>query len=176
MDLAQLAQTRSALENLQCRHTATLRRDARDLDARDQTTAVLRSLAGESAARRAQVRQRRERMAELESGRALGDLSSRLADREARLGPLERGCDRALVAARGRQDLCEAAETRGRALQSDPAEQAAETRALVGLLLRAMESSCDTGLKGDRRHCPDLAGWRFQCVGGRHAQTSTFGP
>jgi hypothetical protein len=174
VDLAQLAQTRSALENLQCRHTATLRRDARDLDARDQTTAVLRSLAGESAARRAQVRQRRERMAELESGRALGDLLSRLAHREARLGPLER--DRALLAARDWQDLCEAAETRGRALQSDPAEQAAETRALEGLLLRAMESSCDTGLKGDRRHCPDLAGWRVQCVGGRHAQTSTFGP
>ena len=135
---------------------------------------MLRGLAGESAALRAQVRQLRERVAELESGQTLRDLLSRLADRGARLGPLER--DRALLAARDWQDRCEAAEIRGRALQSDPAEQAAETRALEGQLLRAMESSCDTGLKGDRRHCPDLAGRRVQCVGGRHAQTSTFGP
>ena len=173
-DLARLAQTRVELADLQARHAATLRRQARDLDARDRELAVLRGMAGEAEALRVQVGLLRERVAELESGRALQELSACLAALEPRLGRLEQERERALAQAMDWRDRCEAAEARNHALQTDLAERVAEAQVLEGLLLQDLAPPCDTCLEGDCRACPDLAGRRVLCVGGRHAQAGHF--
>ncbi len=173
-DLAHLAQTRTELADLQARHAATLRRQARDLDARDQELAVLRGMAGGADALRVQVGLLRERVAELESGRALQEVSACLAVLEPRLGRLEQERERTLAQAMDWRDRCEAAEARILVLQTDLAERAAEAQVLEGLLLRDLAPPCDTCSDGDCRACPDLAGRRVLCVGGRHAQAGHF--
>jgi hypothetical protein len=173
-DLAHLAQARSELAELQARHAATLRRQARDLDARDQELAVLRGMAGEAEALRVQVGLLRERVAELESGRALQELSACLAVLEPRLGRLEQERERALAQAMDWRDRCEAAEARILVLQADLTERAAEAQVLEGLLVQDLVPPCDTCSEGDCRACPDLAGRRVLCVGGRHAQAGHF--
>jgi hypothetical protein len=93
---------------------------------------------------------------------------------EPRLGRLDQERERARTQAMDWRHRCEAAEARILVLKTDLTERAAEAQVLEGLLLRDLAPPCDTCLEGDCRACPDLAGRRVLCVGGRHAQAGCF--
>jgi len=173
-DLVRLAQTQAELAELKARHAATLSRHGQDLEGRDRELATLRAAAAEAEALTVQVGLLRERVAELESGRVLTGLRTCLAELEPRLEGIERERHRALADAMDCRDRCEAAEARSARLEAELADRRAESEVLEGLLLRDLTPACDHCTRDDCRACPDLAGRRVLCVGGRAAQTGHF--
>lgn len=173
-DLARLAQTRVELADLRSQHAASLCRHARDIEAREGEMVALRQAAADAEALRVQVTLLRERVTELESGRAMADLTACLAELEPRLTGLERERHRALAEAMDWRDRYEAAEVHRAKLEGELTERAAEAKVLEDLLLRDLADPCEVCAEGDCRACPDLGGRRVLCVGGRAAQSGHF--
>jgi len=65
------------------------------------------------------------------------------------------------------QEQCHELETRTRQLESELAERSAECLAMENLLLREIAPGCEDCDSTSCANCPDLAGRRIPCIGGR---------
>jgi len=152
---------------LRTHYEETVRRTQLQMEDKARRIQALQERLSETLGLQARLDAAQARLQTLESGQELAGLRQRVEQLEPALRMPTTAMARHRVRIRKWQEQCHELETRTRQLESELAERLAECLAMENLLLREIAPGYEVCDSTSCANCPDLAGRRILCIGGR---------
>jgi len=162
-DLEALTEVRGELRALRTRYEETVRRTQLQMEDKARHKRL-----SETEELQARLDDAQARLRTLESGQELADLRQRVERSEPALADADHRHAQAQVQIRKWQERYRGLEARTGELEAALAQRSAECLAMENLPLREIAPDCEDCDSTSCANCPDLAGQRILCIGGRN--------